>query len=128
MTREHKKSLQLHIYSMRPKDIKQYLSMTIACLLFSLSSLLYAEKVSVWLNPAVVGPSQPVTLTISVESSNDGKPDLSVLEKDFQILHRSNSSSISMSNGGTGGTKIRRDWDVVLRKMTFPAFRPKCEV
>jgi len=70
-----------------------------------------AAKISVWVHPAVVMPNETLTLTVSGEGSINDKPDFSILEKDFQLLHYNNSSSVDMQRGST---LIKRNWEVVL--------------
>lgn len=92
------------------------LKVILAVILFCFSMPLLAAKVSVWVHPAVVKPDETLTLTVSVEGMMRDQPDFSVLEKDFQLLRRSNSSSVDMQRGTT---VIKRHWNVVLlpRKM-----------
>lgn len=91
----------------------------------SLMAEVYAAKASVWATPAVITPDEPFTLTINVEGSTAGRPDLSVLKKDFQTLSQNNSSAISIINGTTS---IKNSWTITLLpkskgKLTVPAIK-----
>ncbi|CAA6825425.1 MAG: Oxygen tolerance [uncultured Thiotrichaceae bacterium] len=103
------------------------------CFLFCLIAMLsmtfmmeaYAAKASVWATPTVMTPDEPFTLTVSVEGASAGRPDLSVLKKDFQILSQKNSSAISVINGSTN---IKNSWAITLLpkrkgKLTVPAIK-----
>lgn len=104
-----------------------------ACALFCLFLLLgttimadvYAAKASVWATPSLITPDETFNLTITVEGSSAGRPELSVLEKDFQILNQVNSSAISMINGSTS---IKKSWTITLLpkrkgKLTIPVIK-----
>ena len=70
-----------------------------------------AGAVSASVSPAIVDKGKTVTLTLSLDSASLATPDLSVLEKDFQILKKTNSSSIHQVNGDT---LIQKNWVIVL--------------
>ena len=65
--------------------------------LFSVS--LYAAGIEVKSDRDPVALDESFTLTFSTEESVDGDPDFSPLERDFQILSRSQSSSVQWING-----------------------------
>lgn len=102
---------------------------SLLCMLLILSTSFmmeaYAAKASVWATPSVMTPDEPFTLTINVEGSSEGRPDLSVLKKDFQVLGQNNSSAISIINGSTS---IKKSWAITLLpkskgKLTVPAIK-----
>ncbi len=72
-------------------------------LLLVLSSILFASpalagfQASVDRNPVTEGDS--FTLTLNSDQSLDGEPDLSVLQKDFDVLGKSSGSSMKIVNG-----------------------------
>lgn len=70
-----------------------------------------AGSVTARITPAVVEQGQAVTLMISVDSNSLATPDLSVLNKDFKIVKKTNSSSIHQVNGTT---LIKKNWVIRL--------------
>jgi hypothetical protein len=67
-------------------------------ILFFFITSSYAD-VSARLSRQTTTLDEPVRLTLQIEGESDGKPDLRVLEKDFEILGRSQQQSISIING-----------------------------
>lgn len=91
-------------------------------LLTSLSSSLWAE-VRAFVNQTTVYTGNPVTLTIEASGKTSGKPDLSVLQKDFQLIGTSTGSSTTIINGNVSSKK---SWTITLNpkhqgEITIPA-------
>ncbi len=71
-----------------------------------------AVQASLTPNPAYVGDS--VTLTITVDGSSSGKPDLSGLRQDFRVLGSGSSSNIQVINGVTHSS---HSWTITLKPL-----------
>jgi hypothetical protein len=72
-------------------------SLLLLLLLFHATHLM--AEVEATLTPQNTSLDQPVRLTLQIEGEQELSPDLSVLEKDFEILGRSTQQSISVING-----------------------------
>ena len=90
--------------------IKRQTQLAALALLTMLSSSLWAD-VRAYLNQTTVYTGDPVTLTIEAKGNSSGKPDLSVLQQDFQVLGTSTGSSTTIINGNRSSKK---SWTVNL--------------
>ncbi len=71
----------------------------------------FATPAMVRVNPAVIAMDETVTLTISLDSVTLDSPDLSVLKDSFQVLKKTNASSLHSEKGVT---LIRKNWVLTL--------------
>ena len=76
--------------------VKQKIVLTLFLLSLSLPVL---SSVQATVDRNVLSENETLTLTFSLTGRTKGKPDLSLLEKDFDIVSRSQSSSYSFING-----------------------------
>lgn len=81
-----------------------------------------AEQARAWLDRDSMQLGETVTLNVETNGAV-GEPDFSPLQGDFELLNRSNSSSVSIVNGSASSTQL---WAVGLRprregKLTIPA-------
>ena len=58
-----------------------------------------AAGVDAWLDTNKVNIGESVQLTIKADRKVSNEPDISPLKKDFDILQKSNSTSINITNG-----------------------------
>ena len=101
--------------------MKKYL-ITLLTLIVTLPALTQAA-VRAWVNQNTVYEGDPVTLTIEVDGQSAPRPDLSVLNKSFQVLGTGTSTSVSIVNGRSSSKK---SWNITLKplgrgKLTIPA-------
>lgn len=80
-----------------------------------------AEQARAWLDRDSMQLGETVTLNVETNGAV-GEPDFSALQGDFELLNRSNSSSVSIVNGSATSTQL---WAVGLRpkregKLTIP--------
>ncbi|TDR41696.1 oxygen tolerance protein BatD [Tahibacter aquaticus] len=83
---------------------------------------LAADTVRAWLDRDSMQLGETVTLNVETSGAL-GEPDFSGLEADFELLNRSNSSSVSIVNGSASSTQL---WAIGLKprregKLTVPA-------
>lgn len=78
--------------------IRTFVCLTLALALLALTGSATAE-VRARLSQESTAIDQPVQLVLEAEGGGDLRPDLSVLEQDFQILDRRSQSSVSIRNG-----------------------------
>lgn len=81
-----------------------------------------ADQARAWLDRDSMQLGETVTLNIETNGAA-GEPDFSPLQGDFELLNRSNSSSVSIVNGSASSTQL---WAIGLRprregKLTIPA-------
>lgn len=81
-----------------------------------------ADQARAWLDRDSMQLGETVTLNVETNGAV-GEPDFSPLQGDFELLNRSNSSSVSIVNGSATSTQL---WAVGLRpkregKLTIPA-------
>ncbi len=91
--------------------VKFSLILSIALLLMLAPITCLAGEVTVSTSRSQIGINESVTVQITVAGSSDEEPDLSVLEKDFDIVSRSQSSSINIINGDVSRSKV---WTLTL--------------
>ena len=104
------------------KKVKLHTQLIALTLLTTLSASLWAD-IRAYINQTTVYAGDPVTLTITANGQSSGKPDLSVLKQDFQILGTRTGSSTTVINGTVSSKK---SWTVNLSpkhkgKITIPA-------
>ena len=76
------------------------------------SSLVWAQTPTAELDRQIINEGETVTLTISVPRTNSAvEPDLTPLEKDFDILGHSQSTQVQIINGNTTATTA---WQITL--------------
>ncbi|MEE9445964.1 MAG: BatD family protein, partial [Cocleimonas sp.] len=82
----------------------------VVIMLLTMSNALAAVKAS--LEQATVYEGDPITLLIETSQNTNAKPDLSVLQKDFQVLATSTSSQVNVFNGERS---FKKTWTVSLQ-------------
>ncbi len=80
-------------------------------LLLTLSSTVWAE-VKAFLNQDTFYEGDPITLNIEISGKGHSKPNLSPLEKDFDILGTSSSTQINILNGHR---RVKKSWTIELQ-------------
>ena len=83
----------------------------IFCLFMLIFSLTAFAKVEVIANRTVLSLNESLAIEIVQTEKNDGKPQLDLLEKDFEILSQSQSHQFNMVNGASSHTNI---WSISL--------------
>lgn len=90
------------------------------------SSAANADSLSMYLDKNVLSEGDVLSLTVEYSGEDKGKPDLSYLEKDFQIVSNSSSSQYSYVNGmieqskkWTLGLKPRKSGKISIKPVKF---------
>ncbi len=73
--------------------------------LLLLSALPLRAEVAARLSSPTTGIDQPVQLTLEMKGEESGTPDLSVLDKEFEILGRATQQSVSIINGSVSSKR-----------------------
>ena len=77
--------------------VKRMIALLVLALMLQSGSVLAALTASV--DTTRVGPGEPLQLSVRTDQEVSGEPDFSVLEKNFEVLDRSQSQNISIING-----------------------------
>ncbi|MBL3601407.1 MAG: protein BatD [gamma proteobacterium endosymbiont of Lamellibrachia anaximandri] len=77
----------------------------ILTLLLSAGSSSALGEVTTHLSRSTISADETVSLTIQIKGKNEAKPDLSVLDAEFEILGRSQQQSISVINGNVSRSR-----------------------
>ena len=88
-------------------------------LLLSASNTAWAE-VKAFLNQDTFFEGDPITLTLETSGNGNTKPDLSPLEKDFDILGTSTSTQVNILNGHK---RVKKGWTIELQPKRKGAFQ-----
>ncbi len=90
---------------------KSILALLLAFIVLTLSNSAIA-KVSAYLNQDTFYVGDPITLNIETDMNTNAKPDLSVLQKNFNVLGTGTSSQINILNGRRS---FKKTWTVNLQ-------------
>lgn len=109
--------------------VKRMQTATWVELLMMLAALLCSGEVYAAVSAQVdrynISIDETVNLTIEVSGDDDGEPDITALQKEFEILSRNKSSSYSLINGSMSS---KSTWQLILRprhtgRLTIPALQ-----
>ncbi len=90
---------------------KYLVHLIMLCTLMSVNVAAWAE-VKAFLNQDTFYEGDPITLTIETNNNSQEKPDLSVLDKNFDVLGTSSSTQINILNGHK---RIKKSWTIELQ-------------